>query len=383
MPEVAGEATVIISGNEAQLRDALKSSELATRTTLQKMETANSHSMRGMSGISESEIRKTGRAFSMMSTMVGSELGGIGRGISIVASSLYAWPVAAAVAGAALIGWLVNASKEADKLREKMAQVWKDIKGFASEAGELGIEEKRRKEEEEFTNKFRERLKKAKEEGLFSKYAEMEQKIWTEYYIGLDRMHSKWAREDEAKRQKEAKDMIDDLRKSAEEVGEIRERREMEADDAEERRIKENIANELAFDEELAAAVQEGARKEREAHAYKVEQDKKTRDMLQELHRGELNEAINTLQKEKSAHKDALDARRENLERQRAEMGEWTTPAQVWKRIQTGEFQVKIAEREERRFEREARKENTETLKRLDAKIGELTSVIKGFSQGD
>jgi hypothetical protein len=117
--ESLGNAFVEISARNEQLKTGLEESGALTKAALTKMESQTSVAMRGMSGTSESEIRKTGHAFSMMSSMVGSELGGIGRGISIVASSLYAWPVAAAAAGAALIGWLVKSAKETEKLRKE------------------------------------------------------------------------------------------------------------------------------------------------------------------------------------------------------------------------------------------------------------------------
>jgi hypothetical protein len=101
--------------------------------------------------------------------------------------------------------------------------------------------------------------------------------------------------------------------------------------------------------------------------------------------REKLEEQIKGLEDEKDAHREMLDsqleARRENVERQRAEMGKWMAPREIWRAAMTGEFAVKIAEREYQREERELRKEGNRVTKELEKAIEDLRDEYRGIGK--
>jgi hypothetical protein len=112
-------------------------------------------------------------------------------------------------------------------------------------------------------------------------------------------------------------------------------------------------------------------------------------DELRAVIRGEedkLRARIDGLEDEKKAHGAVLDEmlskRRENLDRMRAEQGEWMAPQDVWKRTMTGEFEIKFAEKELQREERELRKEGNRIEKELTAAIEDLRDQIREMNQG-
>jgi hypothetical protein len=503
--EVVGAAYVQIAAKTEALESGLAQAEALTRKKAANMEAAANRAMSGASNFSQAEIRGVGMAFTRMSSLAETHLGGIGRGISLVGMALYSWPVAAAAAGAALIGWLVKSYLEGEKLRKEIEQTasalgvyrgttnltvdalgrmssaqrevtrsvmeftgvsekavaaaeWQkffeamgrspeEAKKLAEAFGKSdvdilsrGLEKKERitsehikgeteserklweeKNKEElvgiavnlnYWNAWLDGRKKILEkaqlgkpilsEGMVRLPREIEARMNEQLEYGnrmrekavklrdetIDRIaKEKRATEDAARRQKEARDTIDDLRKSAEEVGEIRERQETEADDAEESRKEEQKKKEQELAEGIAEMWRIGDAQRRKSAEEIAEINNRAFMGQRERRMRDYHDEIDTNEEKKRSYKDDLDERlaahRENLERMRAEQYQFMAPRDIWRAAVTGQFAVKAAESTLVREERALRQENNRILKDLDISIKSLRDKVDALSQGD